>query len=422
MEVQVGKAEVERLLQALQQYCGLTDGRALARRLGVPLGELQRWRRSGVVPLGQLVARCPELPWQHMLGEELLRLLVPRVLPPGWRPTPELPEEDAPVPPIRTSAALTDTERVQLLEWMLWAREFDWTLIRLYRQGRAVGSVFAQLGNEAVAVGTAFALRPTDAVFPMHRDLGVHFVRGQDLHALLATHLAREGSLTRGTDGTVHYADPARRIFGNISHLGAMLPVAVGYALAARLKGEDTVVLTFIGDGGAQTGEFHEAVNFAAVHKLPVVIVIENNQYAYSTPNRLQYACTFQADRAIGYGCFGEVVDGTDVELVYDACRRAVERARRGEGPTLLETLTFRQRGHAEHDDASYVPEAIRRYWAARDPVDRYSAFLLERGLLSPAQLEELREQIRQRLKQALDEVLQRPFPAPEEAFRGVFL
>ncbi len=420
MELRMGRAEVERVLQLLRDSCG--GAQALARRLGVSEGELQRWRRSGVLPLERLVNACPELPWQRVLGEHLLSVLVPRTVPPGWRPTPEMPDEEAPVPPIRSSEALTDAERVRLLEWMLWAREFDWALIRLYRQGRAVGSVFAQLGNEAVAVGAAYALRPTDAVFPLHRDLAVHCVRGQDLRALLATHLARQGSLTRGTDGTVHYADPARRIFGNISHLGAMLPVAVGYALAASVKGEDTVVLTFIGDGGAQTGEFHEAVNFAAVQKLPVVVVIENNQYAYSTPNRLQYACTFQADRAIGYGCFGEVVDGTDVELVYDACRRAVERARRGEGPTLLETLTFRQRGHAEHDDAGYVPEPIRRYWQRRDPVERYAAFLAERGILTPAQHEELRERIRRQLREALDEVLQRPFPEPEEAFRNVFL
>lgn len=416
------RSQVAAILQALRDFFGAASDGDLAAHLGVSPAELQRWRRTRILPLRDLVARCPQVPWVQMLKEDLVALLVPRTVLPGWRPTPELPDLDAPIPPLRASPRLSDDQRRQLLEWMLWAREFDLAMIRLYRQGRAVGGVYAQLGNEAVAVGTAFALRPTDAVFPMHRDLGVHFVRGQDLKALLATHLGREGSLTRGTDGTVHYADPQRRIYGNISHLGAMLPVAMGYALAARLKGEDTVVLTFIGDGGAQTGEFHEAVNFAAVQRLPVVVVIENNQYAYSTPNRLEYACTFQADRALGYGCFGEVVDGTDVELVYEACCRAVERARRGEGPTLLETITFRMRGHAEHDDAAYVPEPIRRYWEARDPVERYIGFLQERGILSPEDVAALRERIRETLRQAMEEVLQRPFPSPEEAFRNVFL
>ncbi len=422
MEVALGTERVARLLQAVQEWYGLANEAELARQLGVSAAQLRRWRRSGWIPLGMLVRSCPEVPWYRLVGEELLAVIVPRTLLPGWRPTPELPDPAAPIPPLHASSALGDADRRKLMEWMLWAREFDLAMIRLYRQGRAVGGVFAQMGNEAVAVGTAYALRPTDALFPLHRDIGAHFVRGQDLDALVATHFGRVGSLTRGTDGTVHYADPERRLYGNISHLGAMLPVAVGYALAARLKGEDTVVLTYIGDGGAQTGEFHEAVNFAAVHRLPVVIVIENNQYAYSTPNRLEYACTFQADRAVGYGCFGEVVDGTDVELVYDACRRAVERARRGDGPTLLETITFRMRGHAEHDDASYVPEVVRQYWSARDPLERYAGFLQERGIMSADQLAELRERIRRTLREVMEEVLQRPYPHPEEALRNVYL
>ncbi|MDW7997490.1 MAG: thiamine pyrophosphate-dependent dehydrogenase E1 component subunit alpha [Bacteroidota bacterium] len=422
MELLVGAAAVESILEGLRRSYGLSDGRALAQQAGVSVAEVRRWRRSGRLPLAHLVERFPDAPWHQFVGENVLGLLVPRTLLPGWRPTPELPDESAPIPSLRTSSALTDEERRRLLEWMLWAREFDMAMIRLYRQGQVPGGVFAQIGNEAVAVGTAYAVRPTDALFPMHRDIGAHFVRGQDIRALVATHLGREGSLTRGTDGTVHYADPDRRLYGNISHLGAMLPVAVGYALAAQLKGEDVVVLTYIGDGGAQTGEFHEAVNFAAVWRLPVVIVIENNQYAYSTPNRLEYACTFLADRAIGYGCFGEVVDGTDVELVYDSCCRAVERARRGEGPTLLETITFRMRGHSEHDDASYVPEPIRRFWTARDPIERYLTFVHERGILTVEQTSELRACIRQQLKEIIEEILQRPYPSPEEAFRNVFL
>lgn len=417
-----GAVRIEIPWQVVQQLLGQPDEQALAQRLGVSAQTVKRWRQRGIMPLPLLIERFPEIPWVRLLGEEFLRLLVPRMVLPGWQPTPVLPDEQAPIPPLRASERLTDTDRRRLFEWMLWAREFDVAFIRLYRQGHALGGVFAQMGNEAVSVGAAYALKPSDALFPMHRDIGAHFVRGQDLRALVATHLGREGSLTRGTDGTVHYADPERRIYGNISHLGAMVPVALGYALAARLKGENIVVLTFIGDGGAQTGEFHEAINFAAVHRLPIVVIIENNQYAYSTPNQQEYACRFLADRAVGYGCFGEVVDGTDVELVYDVCRRAVERARRGEGPTLVETITFRMRGHAEHDDAAYVPEEIRRYWEARDPVERYARFLHERGLLTPEQTAALRDRIRRELRTAIEECLQRPFPHPDEAFRNVFL
>jgi 2-oxoisovalerate dehydrogenase E1 component len=408
----------ELLLERLQNECGCSRAE-LAARLGSSEQELERWIAEGMLPVERLLRAFPQEA-ARALRDAVLG--IPKRPPRGWRPSPQQPDVEAPVEEPWRSPALSDVQRRFLLECMIWAREFDLALIRLYRQGRVFGGVFAQIGNEATAVGTAYALRPTDPIFPMHRDIGAHFVRGQDLKALLATHFARQGSLTRGTDGTVHYADPARRIYGNISHLGAMLPVAVGYALAARLRGEDTVVLTYIGDGGAQTGEFHEAVNFAAVQRLPVVVVIENNQYAYSTPNQLEYACEFLADRALGYGCFGEVVDGTDVELVYDACRRAVERARAGEGPTLLETITFRVRGHAEHDDAGYVPEPIRRYWEARDPLQRYEQLLQRHGVLTAQQIEQLRQQIREQLRAAVEEVLARPYPPPEEAYRNVFI
>lgn len=328
-----------------------------------------------------------------------------------------------PVPPLHVSENLSDEDRRALLSYMIAAREFDHAMIRLYRQGRAFGGVYAQIGNEATSVGASYALdRSRDVIFPMHRDIGMHFVFGASLGQLMLNFLARSGSQMRGTDGTGHYADPTLRIYGNISHLAAMMPVAAGYALAARMRGQDIVVLTTIGDGGCNVGEFHEAMNFAAVQKLPLIVIIENNQYAYSTPRELEYACERLSVRAIGYGCPGVTIDGTDVELVYDTVRTYVERARMGDGPALIETVTMRMRGHAEHDDFRYVPRPMLEYWERRDPLRRYEAFLLERGIVTSELLEDLHRQALQRMTDAIDAALEQPYPPPEEAFRNVFV
>lgn len=306
---------------------------------------------------------------------------------------------------------------------MLMAREFDTAMLRLYRQGKAFGGVYSQLGNEAVSVGSAYALDATrDVLFPMHRNIGSHFVFGQDLDQLMVNHLAREGSQMRGTDGTGHYADPARRIYGNVSHLGAMIPVAAGFSLADQLRGVTTVSLTFIGDGGAQVGEVHEALNFASVHKIPLILIIENNQYAYSTPNSLEFACERLSDRAIGYGMYGTTIDGTDVELVYATCKEAVERARRGEGPSLIETKTMRMRGHAEHDDFSYVPKELLEEWNAKDPVETYITRIVRDGVMTADEITALREQTLANMIAAIDRALELPWPAAEEGFKNVFM
>ncbi|MCX7937591.1 MAG: thiamine pyrophosphate-dependent dehydrogenase E1 component subunit alpha [Chlorobi bacterium] len=330
---------------------------------------------------------------------------------------------NAPVPPLHVSSHLSDADRLELVRFMIMAREFDHAMIRLYRQGRAFGGVYAQIGNEATSVGASYALdRTTDVIFPMHRDIGMHFVFGAQLKQLMLNFLARQGSQMRGTDGTGHYADPALHIYGNISHLAAMMPVAAGYALAAKMKNEPTVVLTTIGDGGTNVGEFHEAMNFAAVQRVPLIVIIENNQYAYSTPRELEYACRQLSDRAIGYGCPGVTIDGTDVELVYDTVRSFVERARRGEGPALIETVTMRMRGHAEHDDFRYVPRELLQYWEKRDPLLRYEAFLVERGIATKDTLEQWHRDIAAQITAAIDYALEQPYPPAEEAFRNVFV
>lgn len=322
-----------------------------------------------------------------------------------------------------TGALLSSAQRKELLTYMLMAREFDTAMLRLYRQGKAFGGVYSQLGNEAVSVGSAFALdRTRDVLFPMHRNIGSHFVFGQDLDQLMVNHLAREGSQMRGTDGTGHYADPNLRIYGNVSHLGAMIPVAAGFSLADQLRGVATVSLTFIGDGGAQVGEVHEALNFASVHKIPLIVIIENNQYAYSTPNALEFACERLSDRAIGYGMFGTTIDGTDVELVYATCREAVERARRGEGPSLIETRTMRMRGHAEHDDFSYVPKDLLEEWSAKDPVETYITRIVQDGVMTLEEVAQLREQTLANMIAAIDRALELPWPAADEGFKNVFM
>lgn len=330
---------------------------------------------------------------------------------------------DEPVPALHVSKLLSDSDRYELVRMMIMAREFDLAMIRLYRQGRALGGVYAQIGNEATSVGSSYALdRTRDVIFPMHRDIGMHFVFGAELDNLMLNFMARQGSSMRGTDGTGHYADPARRIYGNISHLAAMMPVAAGYALAARMRNENIVVLTTIGDGGSNVGEFHEAMNFAAVQKLPLIVIIENNQYAYSTPGHLEYACARLSDRAVGYGSYGTTIDGTDVELVFDTVREYVERARAGEGPALIECVTMRMRGHAEHDDFRYVPREMLQYWEKRDPLQRYEAFLIERGIASRDTIERWHSEIAQRITDAIDRANQQPFPPAEEAFRNVFI
>ena len=254
---------------------------------------------------------------------------------------------------------LSNPDRLELYYYMRLARECDNTILKLYKQGKIVGGAYTGNGNEATAVGSAFALTENDYLFPMHRDLGAHLVKGQTVRNIFLQQLARANSLTGGRDGTGHYADPHLRIYGNVSHLAAMIPVAVGVALACSMRKENSVVMNYIGDGGSNVGDFHEGLNMAAVMRLPFVLVIENNQYAYSTPTAKQFAAQKLSDRALGYGIPGTTIDGTNVTLVYETCAQAVERARRGDGPTLIETITMRMHGHSASDDASYVPSAM---------------------------------------------------------------
>jgi len=319
--------------------------------------------------------------------------------------------------PTATGAAAQDglidgfspAELRTLYRRLLLPRMIEEKMLVLLRQGR-LSKWFSGIGQEAIATGVVAALEPTDYVLPMHRNLGVFTGRGLELPRLLRQLLGRAGGFTGGRDRTFHFGTLEHGIVGMISHLGAMLPVACGIALAAQLRGEKRVAAAFTGDGATSEGDFHEAVNLAAVWKLPVVFVIENNQWGLSTPVQEQYACRHLADRGIGYGMPGLVVDGNDLPAVVRAVRRAVERARRGDGPTLLEFKTYRMRGH------DYVPKQELEEWAKKDPLKRYEGFLIEKGVLAEADFAAQRMAYRAEIDALVDEALAAPEPSSSVA------
>jgi 2-oxoisovalerate dehydrogenase E1 component len=293
---------------------------------------------------------------------------------------------------------------------LLLPRMMEEKMLLLLRQGR-LSKWFSGIGQEAIAVGLTAALDAQDWVLPLHRNLGVFSGREVNLGHLLRQLLGRDGGFTKGRDRTFHFGTPEQRIVGMISHLGAMLPVACGLALAAQLRGEKRVAAVFSGDGGTSEGDFHEALNLAAVWKLPVIFVIENNQYGLSTPTSEQYACKHLADRGLGYGMPGVVADGNDLVSVYRAVQRAADRARRGEGPTLLELKTFRMRGHEEASGTDYVPPALVEEWVKKDPITRFEAFLKDRRVLDPEAAAALRTFYKARIDALVDEALAAPEP-----------
>ena len=281
----------------------------------------------------------------------------------------------------------------------------------LFLQGRIVGGVYTAQGHEATTVGAAMALDETDCIVPQHRDLGMHLVRGVSPRAVMCQWMARANSPTLGRDGQVHIGDMHHGIVPMISILGESLPVACGVALTMKMRKHTSVVLASCGDGATNTGPFHEALNFASVQKLPLVFVIENNGYAYSTPTAKQFAISHLAERAHAYGIPGECVDGNDVLVVLDAVKRAVDHARSGQGPTLIECKTFRVRGHSEADKADYVPEGLRAEWLKKDPIACFEAYLQREGLLTEAVKSAIEANIRAQVDDAVHFAEQSPVP-----------
>ena len=313
--------------------------------------------------------------------------------------------------PFTTPSADLDGDRMRrLYRALLLPRLIEEKALLLLRQGR-LSKWFSGMGQEAIAVGVTFALEADDWILPMHRNLGVFTTRSLDLGRLFRQLFGKDGGFTKGRDRTFHFGLLEKRIVGMISHLGATVPVADGLALAAQLRGERRVAATFSGDGGTSEGDFHEAVNLAAVWKLPVLFVIENNQYGLSTPVSEQYACADLADRGIGYGIPGVVVDGNDVLAVVEAVGRAAVRARNGDGPTLLEFKTFRMRGHEEASGTDYVPQHLFEEWGRKDPLARFEQWLLTRGLLDEATRDKLRADLKPVIDTLVDEALAAPDP-----------
>ena len=317
--------------------------------------------------------------------------------------------------------ALTLPERIDLYRLMRLNRSLEERLVHLYRQGKVVGGLYRSLGQEATSVGSARALEKGDVLGPLIRNLGSVLVMGYTPREVLTQHLARSGSPSGGKEGNLHFGQPERGVVSSISMLGALVPVMAGVALAARMQRKRTVAMTYIGDGGTSTGPFHEGLNFAAVQKLPLVVIAENNGWAYSTPFRKQTAAKCLADRAAAYGIPGVTVDGNDVIAVYDAAQDAVERARSGGGPTLVEARTYRMKGHAEHDGQAYVPREELDDWARRDPIARHAERLLAYGGVTAGDLDAIDRRIAEELDRDVAEAEKSPYPPAHDALAGVY-
>ncbi len=300
-------------------------------------------------------------------------------------------------------------------------RRVDEQLTNLYRQGKVVGGVYSSLGQEAISVGTAYALKPEDFIGPMIRNVGAMLVRGFRPRDVFLQYLARKDGPTGGRDANNHFGDLARGVIAPVSMLGELVPVLAGVGLAAQLRGEKRVALAYVGDGATSTTPFHEGLNFAAVRKLPLIVVAENNGWAYSTPIEKQMAIRDIAARAKAYGISGIVVDGNDILEIYEATCAAADRGRRGGGPTLIEAKTMRMKGHAEHDDARYVPKSVLEKWRKKDPILRYERYLTEKRLLTAKERAAVDERLEREIREDVAFAESSPFPPPEDAARSVW-
>jgi len=316
---------------------------------------------------------------------------------------------------------LTRTQLHDLYYYMRLNRRVDEQLTNLYRQGKVVGGVYSSLGQEAISVGTAYALEPQDFISPVIRNVGAMIVRGYRPRDLFLQYMARKDGPTGGRDANTHFGDLARGVVAPISMLGETVPVSAGIALASKMRKENRVAVAYVGDGATSTGPFHEGLNFAAVLKLPLLIIAENNGWAYSTPVSKQMAIQDLAERAAGYGIPGVIVDGNDVLKVYEATRDAADRARRGHGPSLIEVKTMRMKGHAEHDDARYVPKQELEKWRKKDPILRFEKHLSGKKLMTAKEKTAIEERIENLIREDVLFAEASPLPPPEDAARPVW-
>ena len=322
-----------------------------------------------------------------------------------------------------SSTSLKREQKLELYYYMRLTRSLEERLVNLYRQTKVVGGLFRSLGQEADAVGSAYALDRSkgDILSPLIRNLGSMLVQGARPNEIIKQYMAKGDSPTRGRELNIHYGDLVRGFIGQISHLGDMVPVMAGVTLSFKMRKQDRVGLVYVGDGATSTGAFHEGINFAAVQRCPLVVIVENNGYAYSTPLSKQTAATRLVDKAIGYGVAGEQADGNDVVATYEVTKRAVDRARAGGGVTLIELMTYRRKGHAEHDNQSYVPPGEIDRWAAEnDPVDRYVKRLVAEGF-EQSELSTIDARVQEEIDRATDEAEASPMPDPTDALVGIY-
>lgn len=328
----------------------------------------------------------------------------------------------APVPPLRESQYLKKEQCIEIYRWMLLNRRMEAALENLYKQGKVVGGVYFGLGQEGCSCASAYALEKDDWLAPMIRNQGSMLVRGFPARDIMMQYMAKAGSPTKGRDASSHFGDHEKRnVVAPISMLGDLIPVMAGVALGARLQGRNIAVMTYIGDGGQSTGVFHEGLNFAAVQKLGLILIVENNLWGYSTPAERQFLVKDLADRAVAYGIPGVIVDGTDPCQVYDVCHEAAERARRGEGSTLIEAKMMRMKGHAIHDAAGYVPKELFEYWRKRDPIARFEKYLLGKQWLTEKENRKLIAEVEKQLEEDRNFAEASPMPRPEAAEGGVY-
>ena len=321
-----------------------------------------------------------------------------------------------------TETTLKPAQHLDLYRFLKLTRLVEERLVNLYRQTKVVGGVFRSLGQEATAVGSAYPLQPQDFITPLIRDLGAVLVKGIRPRDIFAQYMAKAWGPSGGKDLNIHFGDMEKGFIGPISHLGDMIPVMTGILLGARMKKKKFVALAYIGDGGMSTGAFHEGLNFAAVQRLPLIVVAEHNHYAYSTPTSLQTAVRDLAEKAAGYGIPAHIVDGNDVVACYEVTRQAAEYARRGGGAVLIEAKTYRRKGHAEHDDQRYCAPGEIEWWEKNnDPIDRYERYLLDCNLATKEKLEEIVADVVREIDEDCAWAESSPMPEGEKAAYGVF-
>ena len=339
----------------------------------------------------------------------------------GKPPEPE-PTAQAEAPGATVARSVDGAMHRRMLFYMMLTRELEDRIERkLYRQGKIVGGVYVGRGQEAIGVGSTVLSRPEDVICPSHRDMGAFLIRGMTPRRILAQYMGRRDGYTRGRDGNMHMGDMEKHVIPFVSMLADNVPVAAGIGLAFKMRRESHVVLCYFGDGATSRGDWHEGVNLACVQKAPVVFICNNNQYAYSTHLEQQMAVVNIADRAAAYGMPGRIVDGNDVLAVHEASKEAIERARAGLGPSLLECKTFRMTGHSAHDDARYVPKELFEEWAKRDPILRYRQTLLDAGIMDLAEINEMQARAVSEVDDAVEWAERSPYPEPTDCLRGVY-